>query len=510
MSGQSEEQILRQETMHPAIFVFPGLAGLALLVVDLPVVLVFSRLRAFIEPGAISRALLLVVGLTTIVPTVLLFLWVALVYRSCRFTLTTRRLMYRVGFFTRRAGELPLENVEGLFLVEPWDGRLFGYGTVAVSTVGGAQLRLDFVRKPHLLHASIQNAVHAAKLAPGGAGCVSSVSSQGSLRAWAGCDQTRGTEPISGPSLQKPEFPLLAIAVLVGLVLTGAFLLLWRPVGSDEPVRAAAPPALPNPLQAMVADAEAAARTLAPQPAPAVSLEALTIAANQGDALAQDRLGDACRLNPEAAIVWYRKAAAQGVPNSQYQLAHILLSWAASPVAKPAAAAAHTDEAIPWLVKAANEGIKLAQVELGQLYAEGKFIQKDAPEAYKWFSLAADGGTMDFGANLGRTYRDQLVLKLSPAELAEANRRINGFNANPPADPPLPDPAYLADIRLNGISGTPPHLLAIINGKTFAAGESGTVKVGARTIVVHCLSVQAQMVRIASDGVSGERELHLR
>jgi hypothetical protein len=56
-----------------------------------------------------------------------------------------------------------LENVEGLFIIEPLLGRLLGYGTVAVSTLGGLRLPLQYLSKPHVFHAVLQKAVASAK-----------------------------------------------------------------------------------------------------------------------------------------------------------------------------------------------------------------------------------------------------------------------------------------------------------------------------------------------------------
>ncbi len=72
-------------------------------------------------------------------------------------------MVYRIGFLVRAAGELPLENVDAIFILEPLFGRLFGYGTVAVSSVGGAQFALRFIGRPQVLHAMLQQAVAKAK-----------------------------------------------------------------------------------------------------------------------------------------------------------------------------------------------------------------------------------------------------------------------------------------------------------------------------------------------------------
>ena len=93
----------------------------------------------------------------------LVFIPVLVAYLNCEITLTNKRLIYRTGFLVRAAGELPLENVEAMFILEPLLGRLLGYGTVAVSTIGGLQFPLRFIGKPHIFHAALQRAVADAK-----------------------------------------------------------------------------------------------------------------------------------------------------------------------------------------------------------------------------------------------------------------------------------------------------------------------------------------------------------
>jgi len=84
-------------------------------------------------------------------------------YLHSQIILTNKRLIYRTGFLARAAGELPMENVEAMFILEPLLGRLFGYGTVSVSSLGGLHLLLQYIGKPHVFHAALQRAVAAAK-----------------------------------------------------------------------------------------------------------------------------------------------------------------------------------------------------------------------------------------------------------------------------------------------------------------------------------------------------------
>jgi hypothetical protein len=91
----------------------------------------------------------------------LLGAWFA--YSKSEVTLTNRLLVFRTGFLSRRSGELPLENVESIYISEPLIGRLCGYGTVTVTSVGGARFPLSFIGSPQSFHSMLQKAVVNAK-----------------------------------------------------------------------------------------------------------------------------------------------------------------------------------------------------------------------------------------------------------------------------------------------------------------------------------------------------------
>jgi uncharacterized membrane protein YdbT with pleckstrin-like domain len=169
MSLQSDERILRQARIHPGIFALPVLPLVVLLLPTIPLLFFLSMMGKMIGqlspqgsvfPFPILWFFLIGLGL---LPALLVFILVLIAYLNCEITLTTKRLIYRTGFLTRAAGELPLENVEAMFILEPLLGRLLGYGTVAVSTIGGLQFPLRFIGKPHVFHAALQRAVADAK-----------------------------------------------------------------------------------------------------------------------------------------------------------------------------------------------------------------------------------------------------------------------------------------------------------------------------------------------------------
>jgi hypothetical protein len=87
-------------------------------------------------------------------------------YWKSEITLTNRRLLFRTGFLSRRSGEWPLENVESIMISEPLFGRICGYGTITVTTVGGSTVPLSFLGSPQSFHSLLQKAVSDAKESP--------------------------------------------------------------------------------------------------------------------------------------------------------------------------------------------------------------------------------------------------------------------------------------------------------------------------------------------------------
>lgn len=60
--------------------------------------------------------------------------------------------------------------------------------------------------------------------------------------------------------------------------------------------------------------------------------------------------------------------------------------------------------AAQWFAKAAGQGHRLAQCNLGALYAQGLGVAKDVPQALRWYRLAAEQGDEMAMYNLGALY----------------------------------------------------------------------------------------------------------
>jgi len=126
------------------------------------------------------------------------------------------------------------------------------------------------------------------------------------------------------------------------------------------------------------------------------SIPQLRKAALGGDPWAQLNLGAAydhglqgLRADPQQAVIWYRKAAQQGLRKAQFNLAHCY--------ATGDGVRQDYEQARRWMQKAAQQGMADAQFLLGVMLAEGLGGEPDKVEARQWLKQAAAGGNPDAG-----------------------------------------------------------------------------------------------------------------
>ncbi|HJQ61074.1 MAG TPA: tetratricopeptide repeat protein [Vineibacter sp.] len=149
--------------------------------------------------------------------------------------------------------------------------------------------------------------------------------------------------------------------------------------------------------------------------------------ADQGDANAQFRLGFMHQLGMGVAVddveaaTWYRKAALQAHAEARYRLG--MLYAAGIGVSRNAT------EASRWLRLAAHQGHATAQLELGLVYAGGVGVRRDDVQAHAWFEIAmARFGAGDLVSRTrAQRERDSIALRLTPEQLAEAQRLATEF-----------------------------------------------------------------------------------
>ena len=147
----------------------------------------------------------------------------------------------------------------------------------------------------------------------------------------------------------------------------------------------------------------------------AESMEELKTKAEQGNADAQVDLGlryedgRAVIRDYAEAVKWYRKAAEQGTANAMVHLGYMY--------AQGLGVTKDYDEAMKWWLKAAEQGNANGQSSLGIMYEYGKGVPQDYVQAHMWFDLAAGEGD-----RIASEFRDAVAAKMTPAQIAEAQR----------------------------------------------------------------------------------------
>jgi uncharacterized protein len=146
------------------------------------------------------------------------------------------------------------------------------------------------------------------------------------------------------------------------------------------------------------------------------------LAANRGHAGAKNNLGamylsgQGVSQNSAEAVRLYTVAADQGYAIAQHNLGSMYLTGHG--------VAQNYAEAAKWLRLAADQGYANAQFGLGALYEDGQGVPKDLVRAHMWYNLAGAAFPASEAEirNEVVAYRDRLAAKMTPAQIAEAQK----------------------------------------------------------------------------------------
>jgi TPR repeat protein len=139
--------------------------------------------------------------------------------------------------------------------------------------------------------------------------------------------------------------------------------------------------------------------------------------ADEGYSGAQERLGTMYDIglgvpgDYAEAVRWYRLAADKGHALAQHDLGNMY--------EQGHGVTQDYTEAVKWFRKAANQGLAVAQLDLGVMYNNGTGVPQDHVLAHMWYNLAAAQGVRILKAE---QYRDRVAQRMSPAQIAEAQR----------------------------------------------------------------------------------------
>lgn len=72
--------------------------------------------------------------------------------------ITNQRVIYKQGLMTRHVGEIAVDRIEGVVVLQSMWGRLFDYGQLAVRGMGVGEVVLPPIQKPIVFRQAIQEA----------------------------------------------------------------------------------------------------------------------------------------------------------------------------------------------------------------------------------------------------------------------------------------------------------------------------------------------------------------
>jgi uncharacterized membrane protein YdbT with pleckstrin-like domain len=77
------------------------------------------------------------------------FLWRILLYLSTEYGITNKRLLSKRGVLRLVTGEIPIDRIESIDIVQGILGRIFHYGRLRIGGIGGRRLVFFMVSRPY-------------------------------------------------------------------------------------------------------------------------------------------------------------------------------------------------------------------------------------------------------------------------------------------------------------------------------------------------------------------------
>lgn len=79
---------------------------------------------------------------------VIIWGWMLVHFKTTEAALTSRRVVYKKGLFTRETMELGVSTVEQIELHQGFWGRIFGFGVIEISGTGESEIRTHPMSQP--------------------------------------------------------------------------------------------------------------------------------------------------------------------------------------------------------------------------------------------------------------------------------------------------------------------------------------------------------------------------
>lgn len=207
-----------------------------------------------------------------------------------------------------------------------------------------------------------------------------------------------------------------------------------------------------------------------------------------------------------SALSYFRKAADTGNAEAALLAGDLLFSQASQSAGRD-----RVEESLEsgyYLFAAATNRQARACADLSREFRDGMGVRTNLIYAYAW---------LGFAAHLDPAYRsdmDALVLRLDPGDIEKAQACAKNMEKG--TWPDFNFQRVVADdvrLRVQGVAVGPHGPLVILNGNTFARGESGNVLVANAQRTTYAPRINVTCVDIGSDyvllAVGGEPTLRL-
>ena len=243
-------------------------------------------------------------------------------------------------------------------------------------------------------------------------------------------------------------------------------------------------------------------------PAAPVDLAAIMAKAGAGDAQAQVALGGAyaAGVQPLEALRWYKKAAAQGNVEGEFQLGRLLLFGAPGLPGSPSVPPDPTN-GLRWTFAAATNLHPMACWNMSKALRRGIGADTNLVEAHAWLTIFAQ---ITPGSTAAHTELNELSAKMDAASIQRARDMARKFNAGEWRSPVArAEPAADPGLRLGAVFYIPKSPLAMINGQLFSQGETAKIAGRSGPLIVKCLKIEKDSVIVEIDGEEAPRLLRM-
>jgi uncharacterized membrane protein YdbT with pleckstrin-like domain len=114
---------------------------------------------AGIEGVLCIKTIVRYVFLATLIIALLVFVCRIFLYAAAEYGVTNKRLIIKKGIIRVVIAEIPTDRIESIYCLQGILGRIFCYGTLRVSGVGGMKPVFYMVSRPYVLHRKIAEVI---------------------------------------------------------------------------------------------------------------------------------------------------------------------------------------------------------------------------------------------------------------------------------------------------------------------------------------------------------------